>query len=127
MPQWSIQLFRFAIVGLVSNGVLYAAYLLLTHFLVGPKTAMTLLYATGVLQTFVFNRGWTFGHDGTPRIAFIRYVAAYGLGYLLNLASLHLWVDRLGAPHQWVQAAMIPILALVLFALQRYWVFRTPQ
>jgi len=122
--KWHVQFSRYAFVGLASNALLYALYLLLTFLGIGPKTAMTLLYLIGVLQTFHFNRGWSFRHEGRRSPALVRYVAAYLLGYALNLAMLLLLVDHLGWPHQWVQGAMIVSLAVLLFLLQRYWVFR---
>lgn len=122
--KWHIQLSRYALVGLVSNIVGYLLYLLLTYAGMGHKTAMTLLYAVGVLQTFYFNRGWSFGHDGEISVAFVRYVSAYAIGYLFNLAMLMLLVDQWGWPHQWMQGVMIFVLACMLFLLQRYWVFR---
>lgn len=118
------QFVKYALVGLASNGLLYLAYLLLTGLGLGHKTAMTLLYALGVLQTFVFNRGWTFGHRGRASHAFVRYVAAYACGYALNLGALLLLVDRLGFAHEAVQGLMILALAVMLFLLQRFWVFR---
>jgi len=121
---WQIQGVRFIIVGVASNLVLYLFYLTLTTLGLGYKTAMTLLYAVGVLQTFFFNKRWTFEHDGATRTALIRYIVAYAFGYLLNLLVLLVLVDRLGLPHQWVQGLMIFTLAAMLFLLQRYWIFR---
>lgn len=114
---------RFAVVGLASNAVLYLAYLGLTAAGVGPKVAMTLPYAVGVLQTFALNRRWTFGHEGDRRAALLRYAAVYAAGYLLNLAALELLVTRMGLPHRIVQAAMILVVAAFTFGLQRSWVF----
>ncbi len=117
------QFFRYAVVGLASNLVLYAGYLLLTWTGMGHKLAMSFLYGIGVLQTFFFNRKWSFEHQGAAPQALARYVAAYIFGYLLNLAGLLLLVDRLGFPHQVVQGMMILIFAMMLFLLQKYWVF----
>lgn len=118
------QFLRYAVVGLASNLVLYLAYLGLTIFGMGPKTAMSLLYTLGVAQTFLFNRTWSFGHDGALHGAFARYVASYSFGYLLNLAVLWVAVDNMGLPHQIVQGIMILSLAILLFLLQKFWVFR---
>ena len=117
------QFLRYALVGLASNLILYLAYLGLTALALGPKTAMSLLYALGVAQTFLFNRKWSFRHAGGLHGAFARYVAAYAFGYLLNLAALWLAVDRLSLPHEIVQGVMILSLAILLFLLQKYWVF----
>lgn len=118
-----IQLARYAIVGLLSNVLGYLLYLVITALGMEPKLAMTLLYIIGTLQTFFFNRKWTFSHDGAHQGPFIRYILSYAFGYLLNLAALLILVDWAHWPHQIVQGAMIFILAAMLFLLQKYWVF----
>lgn len=120
----SKQLLRFAAVGLASNLLLYLAYLLITQQGVGHKTTMTLLYAVGVSLTFVFNRNWTFSHQGHVTKSFIAYLLTYALGYVLNLVALYVLVDKFGFRHQWIQGFMIVILAILLFTLQKYFVFR---
>jgi putative flippase GtrA len=119
------QFFRYALIGLASNALLYGAYLALTLVGMEPKLAMTVLYAAGIAQTFVFNRRWTFRHGGSRGPAFARYCAAYALGYVVNFLALLLLVDRLGYAHQLVQGVMVVLLALALFALQKFWVFRS--
>lgn len=121
----SSQFTRYAIVGLVSNFVLYMLYLALTSLSMGHKSAMTLLYAVGVAQTFLFNKRWSFRHRANVAGAFTRYATAYAAGYVLNLFALWLFVDRLGIPHQIVQGIMIVTLAFFLFLAQKFWVFAT--
>ena len=118
------QFLRYALVGLTSNVLLYVAYLVLTRLGAEPKLAMTVLYLAGVVQTFLVNKRWSFRHGGLHGPAFLRYCAAYALGYVVNFVSLLMLVDRLGWPHQVVQGVMIVLLALMLFALQKFWVFR---
>lgn len=122
-PRFHIQFLRYGLVGLISNGALYLGYLGLTRLGLGHKTAMTLLYLLGVMQTFYFNRRWSFGHDGQMTTAFVRYVVSYVFGYALNLALLWCAVDWLGLPHQGVQLVAIFLVAASLFLLHRYWVF----
>ena len=117
------QFIKYAVVGLVSNVLLYLGYLLLTAFGMGHKVAMTLLYAVGVSQTFVFNRSWTFGDQGIAARSFVRYVMVYVWGYFVNLIALLVLVDYLEFPHEIVQGCMILLLAAMLFLLQRFWVF----
>jgi putative flippase GtrA len=118
------QFIKFAVVGLISNGVLYLAYLLLTWVGPGPKIAMTILYAMGTAQTFIFNHRWTFGSSMKYGPAFFRYVVTYVSGYLINLAVLVYLVDHLALPHQAVQGGVILTLAVYIFLLQKFWVFR---
>jgi putative flippase GtrA len=125
MPErFNTQFTRFVVVGVLSNLVLYIFYLLFSTLGMGHKLAMTIMYVIGVAQTFVFNRNWTFAHRGSPGPALLRYLISYALGYFLNLFVLWWLVDRLGYPHELVQAAMIILLAVAFFLTQRYWIFR---
>lgn len=117
------QLIRYTLVGLVSNGVAYILYLSLTYYGIGHKTTMTLLYVMGVAQTFYFNRGWTFEHNGKISSALIRYIIVYALGYVFNFALLVVFVDHFGWIHQWVQGGAISLMAIFLFFAQKFWVF----
>lgn len=123
MKQALTQFSRYAIVGLASNAIGYVLYIALTRLGLGPKLAMSLLYGIGILQTFLFNKRWTFGHRGAHGSVFARYCFVYGLGYAVNLLALILLVDQAGLQHQWVQGVMILVVAVLLFTAQRYWVF----
>lgn len=85
---------------------------------------MTGLYDLGVAQTFYFNLNWCFGHQGSIPKAFTSYLVIYGFGFLLNIFALCLFVNRLGFRHQIVQGTMIIVLAIILFSLQKFPVFR---
>ena len=114
---------RYAVVGLASNLALYLAFISLTYLGIGHKFAMTLVYATGVFLTFIFNKNWTFGHKRHISSTFIRYVSIYAIGYLLNLGGLYFWVDKLGYSYKLVQGILIVLIAALLFLLQKYFVF----
>jgi putative flippase GtrA len=118
------QFWRYVAVGIASNLVLYAAYLLFTHLGMPSKLAVTLLYGLGVVQTFFFNKRWSFRSAGGPRTQFRRYCMAYAACFVFNLAALFLLVDLLGWPHQLAQGILILVVALLLFLLQKFWVFR---
>lgn len=118
------QLAKYGFVGLLSNGILYVAYLLLTSFGMGHKTALTLLFAIGVTQTFLINKRWTFAHGGSSPVVYVRYWVAYGIGYVINIVLLILLVDVLGYKHQIIQALLVFCIAILIFLLQKFWVFR---
>ena len=118
-----LQFARFAVVGLLSNGLLFAFYLVATSAGLGPKLAATTAYAIGVLFSFHFNRSWTFVHKGIDGSAFVRHVVVYGVGYVLNLGALLVLVDYAGLPHRWVQGTTIMVVAVLLFVAQKWWVY----
>lgn len=118
------QFIRYVLIGLASNATIYVCYLLMTRFGIGPKLAMSLLYCVGTLQTFVFNKKWTFRFAGPATSALVRYTTVYALGYVFQFLALILLVDQMGWPHQWVMGVLILFMALVLFSAQKFWVFR---
>jgi putative flippase GtrA len=117
------QFLRFAAIGVVLNASLYGVYLLLTRSLLGSLGAMTVVYAAGVLLGFLLNRRITFRHHGAARVALLRYVVCYVVGYFIDLSLLWLLARRLGMPHEIVQGGITIGLAVLLFVLQKYWVF----
>lgn len=117
------QFIRYVLVGLISNAILYGIYIVLTSLGMGLKLAMSLLYGVGVIQTFVFNKQWSFRFNGAAAPALVRYTTAYALGYVINFSAFILLVDQMELPHQWVQGVMIVVIAIMLFLAQRYWVF----
>lgn len=118
-----MQALRFGIVGLASNGIGYCLYLLMTWAGMGPKLAMSLLFCIGTLQTFVFNKRWSFKYRGQDQMVMLRYLCAYGIGYLVNFAALLVLVDHLHYRHATVQGMMILVVAALMFLLQKFWVF----
>ena len=119
------QFLKYVVVGLASNVAGYIFYLLLTATVLEPKIAMTITYALAVLLTFAFNRGWTFKHQRARGYSLMRYVTAYAFGYMINLSALSVLVDHLHFAHEIVQGCMAVAVAIVLFLLQKYWVFCT--
>ncbi|WP_153147563.1 GtrA family protein [Dechloromonas sp. H13] len=117
------QLFRYALVGLLSNVAGYLVYLAFTYVGGTPKVTMTLLYGVGAAVGFFGNRSLTFEHQGSIMGAGVRYVIAHCIGYLLNLGILIVFVDKLGHPHQWVQGVAIFVVAAFLFLAFKVFVF----
>lgn len=119
-----IQFSKYSVVGLLSNLMLYVAYLFITSTGVGPKLAMSIVYGAGVAQTFIFNKRWSFAREGAVSVQFVKYCVAYGVGFIVNFFLLMIFVDFLGLAHQMVQAVTIVIVAIVVFVMQKHWVFK---
>jgi putative flippase GtrA len=117
------QLFRYAIVGVISNAIAYLAYLLITSIGLSPKLAMSSLYVVGAIVGFAGNRHLTFAHSGGLMGSGARYVLTHAIGYLINLTILMVFVDHLNYPHQAVQAAAVLVVAAYLFFALKLFVF----
>jgi putative flippase GtrA len=118
------QFVRYAAVGVVHNLSGYLLYLLATYLGAEPKLTMSVLFFLGVALSFLLNRSWTFQHSGYAARSLWRFVVVYLGGYALNLLALMWFHDRLGYAHQWVQGCAIVVIALLMFLLNRYFVFR---
>lgn len=118
---------RYAVVGVACNAIGYAAYLALTWLGVPFKLTMSFLYALGICISFLGNRNWAFEHRGNVVGAAWRFGLAHAAGYSLNLGLLTVFVDKLGYPHEWVQAAAIFVVGGFLFVVFRLFVFRHYQ
>ena len=121
--QGTRQFLKFAVVGVMTNILLYAGYLAVTAFGVMPKVAMTVTYVVGVLFSFWLNRSWTYRKSGEVSRHLRRYVVAYVVGYVVNLCGLYIGVDVAGVFHAYVQGVMVVVVACLMFVLQRHWVF----
>lgn len=121
------QALRFLVVGVASNVVLYGLYLAATSVGIGHKSAMTCLFSLGVVQTFFFNKNWSFQDRNGGGSTFVRYLVAYLVAYAINLGAMLVLVDSYHLSARAVQAVMIVVVAIFMFAMQRWWVFRSPQ
>lgn len=118
------QFFRYALVGLLSNLMLYLCYILLTSLKVDYRMSMTAIYVIGTLSTYFFNKKWTFQHSGKVKKTLIKYSVTYVIGYVFNFTLLWFSVEKLGVIHEISQAILIFLTALLIFILQKKWVFK---
>lgn len=118
------QFLRFAIVGVATNVTGFGVYLLITQTLFGPKLAMTILYVLGAGFGYLGNRAYSFKSKSNHRNSSVKYAMVHLSGYALNLLILTIFVDEFGVRHEFVQAVSIAIVAIYLFLLMKFFVFR---
>ncbi|MCW5299428.1 GtrA family protein [Herbaspirillum lusitanum] len=121
------QVVRYGIVGVLNNLLGYLIYLALTWLWLDPKLAITLLYPIGAMTAYFGHAKYAFAYQGAHSYGVLRYVMAHLIGYAIDVSLLHVFTDRLGFPHQAVQACAVIVVGGVLYLLFRYWVFPSPQ
>ena len=119
------ELIRYAVVGVILNMTGYIAYLLLTHFLLSPIIAMSVLYPMSILLAYFSHRKHTFKSNplSTRRKHFFLFLLIYLIGYVLNFSSLYFFHGKLGFPHEIVQIVTIFTVAIILYLLFKSYVF----
>jgi putative flippase GtrA len=117
------QVARYGLVGVLNNLLGYLIYLVVTWLWLDPKIAVTLMYPIGAATAYFGHARYSFAYSGRTTHGIVRYVIAHLIGYGSNIGMLYMFSDRLGYPHQLVQAAAIVAVAGILYLLFRYFVF----
>jgi putative flippase GtrA len=99
---WIEQGFKFLIVGMLNTGVDFALYFLLTRLLfeTGEMTVLAkgISYSAGVVNSYVWNRSWTFESGGGPWKTFLPFALVNLIGLGINAGTLWLGVHTAGLP-----------------------------
>lgn len=117
------QVLRFGVVGVLTNFAGWLIYVAVTWAWLEPKIAITVLYPIGAFLNYLGHARYSFAYRGSKVSGLARYIAAQGFAYALNITILVIFSDRLGFPHQLVQAGAIVAVAGTLFVLYRFFVF----
>jgi len=115
------QFARFLAVGLLNTAFGYAVFAVLVLAGMPPMPALVLTYVVGITFNFFTTGRLVFGSRRNS--AFVRFVAAYGVIYLANLA-LYKLAESAGAPPLVAQALCLPPVAVFSFVIFKLHVFR---
>lgn len=119
------QIFSFGLIGVASNAVAYAMFLLLVTYLgVVPEIAMAIVYVLAASSSYLANWRVTFAARGTAERTVPRFILAHVGGFGLNLILLHTFSTKLGFSAALVQFVAIFVVAAYLFSALRLFVFR---
>ena len=118
------QFYRYLVVGAGSNAIGYGIYLLITWLGVGALLGMSVIYLCACLVSFVGSKHWIFASRSNSMALMLRYVCMQIVGYLTNYFLLLVLCKRLGFSHQVIQLLAMVVVAIELFLLSKFYVFR---
>lgn len=116
------QFARFIAVGLLNTGFGYLVFSVSVLAGVPPMPSLVLTYLVGVPFNFMTTGMLVF--DDRGHALFWRFVVAYGVIYVFNVASYRLLVAEVGAGPMVAQAICLPAVAVFAFILFKVHVFR---
>ena len=87
------------------------------------KLSLTLASGVGFLVSYLVNRAWVFRSAERGMAPLVRYGAGYLCSFGIQWGILHVGVDVLGYPHQWVVLFGLGCATLIFYTVQRLWVF----
>ena len=115
---------KFGMVGLLNTGVDFAVFTLLTYWGWAYPLAQAVSFTSGVLNSYVLNRSWTFpGSGGSTRRSLLRFVILNGLVLLLTWGVIALLHQGAGRPLLFSKLCANGIAVLVNYTGNRIWVF----
>lgn len=118
-------LIKFGLVGVLNTVVDLAVFMLLTAIGAAYLPAQIVSYGCGVLNSYIFNKKWTFRSGGAKDAGEISRFLLVNLGSLAVASVLLEWLYGIAELPLFV-SKLIATLAGVLinYAGSRYWVFR---
>jgi putative flippase GtrA len=126
---------RFALVGCANFLVSLAAFYLCYHYLplgkvaaVGAEGAVAnvLAYFAGMVNSFWWNRSWTFRASGGVMGQVVRFAAVNFVSLALSTLAVFLLVDRLGVPALLVWVPLAGLIVVTNYLGFRHWAFAAP-
>ena len=115
------QLVRFLLTGGLNTVFGYAVYLMGLAARLSPELALLVATCTGALFNYYTTARLVFRHRTGSRL--VPFVGTYALIYMVNAGAIRLVLHGGLAPAL-AQAVLIPVMAVLSFALFRFLVFK---
>lgn len=128
LPVWIKQAGKFIIVGLINTALDFSVYFLLTR-LIGfmgthPVLAKGISFSAGVLNSYIWNRKWTFKSTAQPIRTIFPFIFVSVTGLLINTGVMQLLFMK----WKWSEVVAIILATAVTitwnFGLNKILVFR---
>ena len=111
------QFARFLTVGVFNTLIGYAVIFIAMYGVgLSPELSNGLGFAVGLFSSFVLSRKFTFRSEGKVNAELIRFLIAFMIAYLLNLAVLHLLVRYFH-----FHAGLSQIISGAVYTICSYW------
>ena len=120
-----VQGYKFILVGML-NAVIGLGSIYSTYNLLGLnyKLANVLGYGCGIVNSFIWNRRWTFRSKKDPKPQVLLFFLMFGVSYGLNLGATVLCVEVIGIPPNIAQLVGIFFYTTSNFFGNKYVTFR---
>jgi putative flippase GtrA len=127
LPAWFIQAVKFSFVGVLNTAVDWGVYFILTRWLGManlPIAAKSISYSAGIINSFFWNRTWTFRSKAQIWTTLLPFVIVNLVGLAINTGIYELCLNVLGL-QELIALGTATIVTLVWnFVLSKFVIFR---
>jgi len=99
---WLRQALKFGLVGVLNTAIDAALYVILTRyvgvFAARQTWAKAISYTAGVINSFIWNRNWTFRSRANPWRTFMPFLVVNLVGVAINAGVMHVGLNMLFLP-----------------------------
>lgn len=119
------QAFRFGMVGILNTALtLFIIWFLYAMLHMGYYGANGIGYLAGFLNSFIWNKCWTFRSRGRPVPELLLFIFVFGISYGIQVLVLWIFMDVLGFGIVVSQGISMCAYTVVNFVGNRYLTFR---
>jgi putative flippase GtrA len=122
------QLIKFALVGvmntLISLGIIY---LLMNLFHMDYRVSNVIGYLAGLINSFIWNRNWTFKSQGHPVKEITLFILVFGISYGLQFLFLNFLVQIIELNPNLAQPTAMIVYTLINFILNKTITFQNKE
>jgi putative flippase GtrA len=126
LPGWFKQIIRFGLVGILNTLVDAAFYFLLSRLGLIPNLVLAkgISYSLGVMNSFCWNKAWTFKSHVESRRVFLPFIASNLLAVGLNVGVMHLALDILSWPESGALILATATTFIWNFVINKFFIFK---
>ncbi|MDD2283851.1 MAG: GtrA family protein [Paludibacter sp.] len=120
------QLFKFGIVG-ISNTLITAIVIwgLLKTLHFSDYTSNIIGYIAGLINSFIWNRLWTFKSKTRVSITFYKFIITFAISYAVQLGNLYLLLNFTTIDPYLCQLLSIVVYTIINFILNKFYTFKS--
>jgi putative flippase GtrA len=124
LPEAARQFIRFCLVGLLNTAITYFSFLLLFKCIKVPLYASNAIsYVLGLVNSFFFNKNWTFGSGGFKVKELALFLAVFLVSYGVQFAFFAL-MHHLGIREEIAQLLGMIVYTGIGFFGNKFFTFR---
>ena len=119
------QAIKFGIVGVFNTLLtLLIIWICLRLFHWSDNVSNVVGYAFGVINSFIWNKKWTFSYKGKLSTSFIKFVIVFLVSYLIQFCVLQILLKYLNTDSYYCHLLSMVVYTLINFVLNKIFTFK---